>query len=353
MLKRLSLALAGLFAFVSVANGAGTVPGFSLTPQFDLSGNPAPGCRLYIIQAGTVATPQNAYSDSGLTQLLPNPMTCDASARLGQFFVADGLIKLRLTTSAGNQIFVGDNLLVIGPSSGGGGGGGSVDPTTIFQTGAFMQFYGTGTLTGWVRCNGKTIGSATSGGTERANADVQALFQYLWGADSNLSVSGGRGASAAADWSANKTITLPDCRGRVFASLPDMGNTAASWLTSTYFGTTLALGAVSTQTDHVTLSASNIPTITSTNAAQAITVYPGGVSTRNVASLDSPSSWALGSRSTTGGGQATADPTSGSGLHNEQTFSANNSISVTSTGTSSTPFPSLQPTILVTTYLKL
>ena len=73
MLKRLSSALVALFAFVSIAQGAGTVPGFSLTPQFDLTGKVMPGCKLYIIQAGTVSTPQNAYSDSGLSILLPNP----------------------------------------------------------------------------------------------------------------------------------------------------------------------------------------------------------------------------------------------------------------------------------------
>jgi hypothetical protein len=52
MLKRLCLAFAGLFALASLAQAAGTVPGFSLTPQFDLSGHVAPGCRLYVIQAG-------------------------------------------------------------------------------------------------------------------------------------------------------------------------------------------------------------------------------------------------------------------------------------------------------------
>src|SRR5947208_1688739 len=83
-----------------------------------------------------------------------------------------------------------------------GGGGGTVDPTTIFQTGQIIPMYGTGVLTGFVRANGRTIGSATSGATERANADAQSLFQNLWGADANLAVSGGRGASAAADWAA-------------------------------------------------------------------------------------------------------------------------------------------------------
>jgi microcystin-dependent protein len=244
MLKRLCLALAGLFCFVSLAQGAGTVPGFSLTPQFDLSGHVAPGCRLYVIQAGTTSTPQNAYQDSGLTLLQPNPMTCDAAGRLSQFFVADGVIKLRLTTSTGTQIFVGDNLVVVG-ASGGGGGGGTVDPTTILATGDIKYSYGTGVLTGFVRANGRTIGSATSGATERANSDTNALFVYLWGADANLAVSGGRGVSAAADWVANKTIALPDWRGRVLAGLDDMGNTAAGRLTASYFGTSaIVLGAV-------------------------------------------------------------------------------------------------------------
>jgi hypothetical protein len=119
------------------------------------------------------------------------------------------------------------------------------------QTGHMEMFYGTGILTGFVRCNGRTIGSAVSGATERSNADTSALFSYLWGADANLAVSGGRGASAAADFAANKTLTLPDCRGRTIAGLADMGNSAASWLTSTYFGATpTTLGAVSTTTDH-------------------------------------------------------------------------------------------------------
>ena len=234
---RLLSALGALF-YCSAVFAAGTVPGFSLTPQFDLTGKVAAGCRLYIIQAGTVATPQNAYSDSGLTQLLPNPLTCDAGGRLGQFFLADGNIKLRLTDKNGVQLFVGDNLLVIGPSAGGGGGGGTVDPTTILATGDFKLVYNTGILTGFVRCNGRTIGSATSGATERANADTSALFSFLWGADPNLSVSGGRGASAAADFAANKTLTLPDCKGRTIAGLDDMGASPAGRLSSTYFGAT-------------------------------------------------------------------------------------------------------------------
>lgn len=266
MLKRLSSALVALFVLVSVAHAAGTVPGFSLTPQFDLTGKIMPGCQLYIIQAGTVSTPQNAYSDSGLTIPLPNPLTCDASGRLPQWFVADGNIKLRLQTVTGVQVFVGDQLLVIGASSGGGGGS-PVDPTTILSTGDFKLNYGTGILSGFVRANGRTIGSATSGATERANSDTQALFQYLWGADANLAVSGGRGVSAAADWAANKTIALPDFRGYAIAGLDDMGNTAAGRLTSTYWGSTGGCSSASPTTlgtgcgaESQTLTLAQLPT---------------------------------------------------------------------------------------------
>jgi len=66
-------------------------------------------------------------------------------------------------------------------------------------------------------CEGGTIGNASSGASVRANADQENLFTYLWDADDafgNLTISGGKGASAAADWAANKTITLPDIRRR-------------------------------------------------------------------------------------------------------------------------------------------
>lgn len=66
----------------------------------------------------------------------------------------------------------------------------------------------------WIDCLG-TIGNATSGATY-ANANAQTLFEHIWGitADAECPVSGGRGASANADWTANKTLTLPDYRGK-------------------------------------------------------------------------------------------------------------------------------------------
>lgn len=220
----------------------------SLTQQFDNdSKEPLSGGLLYSIQAGTTSTPQNAYQDSGLSIAYSNPIELDESGRVPQLFFADGNIKIRLTNSAGVQQFVQDNILVIGPSSGGGGGG-TVDPTTIFQTGDVMWLDVDGTRTGWVRDNGRTIGSAASGATERANADTQALFEFLWNTYSNTfcAVSGGRGASANADWVANKTIATPDKRGYLHGGLDTMGASSAGRLANApvYSGSTSLPGSL-------------------------------------------------------------------------------------------------------------
>lgn len=108
-------------------------------------------------------------------------------------------------------------------------------PEAAFPAGVGpLPYMGSTAPSGWVMADGRTIGNAASAATNRANADTVALFTVLWDSLSNTvaPVSGGRGASAAADYAANKTLTLPDCRGRVAAFKDDMGGTAASRLTS-------------------------------------------------------------------------------------------------------------------------
>ncbi|GGL48460.1 hypothetical protein [Caulobacter rhizosphaerae] len=93
--------------------------------------------------------------------------------------------------------------------------------TAAAPTGKEDRFYLATAPAGWVAANGGTIGSAASGATTRAHADTQALFTALWGALSNadfpIQDSAGsastRGASAAADFAANKRFPLPDRRG--------------------------------------------------------------------------------------------------------------------------------------------
>lgn len=90
----------------------------------------------------------------------------------------------------------------------------------------------------WLICDGRTIGSASSGGTARANADMEVLFTHLWNNSSNtylvIQTSAGsnttRGASAAADFAANKRMPLPDARGRTLISLDgSAGVVAGTW----------------------------------------------------------------------------------------------------------------------------
>lgn len=336
IIKRLGLVSALWALFYCSAFAAGTVPGFALTPQFDKNGKIAPGCRLFTIQAGTVAAPEKSYQDSGLTLLNPNPLTCDATGRLPSFFLADGNIKLRLTDKNGVELFVQDNLLVIGASSGGGGGG-SVDPTTILATGDFKDVYGTGNLTGFVRCNARTIGNATSGGTERANADTSALFVLLWNNDPTLAVSGGRGASAAADYAANKTITLPDCRGRGRAALSDMGNSDSGRVSTTYFGCTgLVLGCA---------GGSESQTLTVAQLA----VHSHGITDPGHVHIETGSPAGGGSNHVFTPNNGTSGVTTNT---LDSTASATTGITINNAG-SGAPHANVQPTILVTTYIKL
>jgi microcystin-dependent protein len=101
-------------------------------------------------------------------------------------------------------------------------------------TGAGMDFHGATAPSGWILADGRTIGDASSGATNRANTDVQTLYAQFWNdyANTELAVTGGRGASAAADWGAHKVIAVPDMRGRVAAGKDNMGGTAANRLTS-------------------------------------------------------------------------------------------------------------------------
>lgn len=118
---------------------------------------------------------------------------------------------------------------------------GSVDTTKLagdvisllLPTGARIGFTGTTAPTGWVMASGRTLGNALSGATERAAEDTRNLFILLWNSYSNsvLPVSGGRGASAELDFDANKTITLPDYRGRTGVGKDDMGGSAANRVT--------------------------------------------------------------------------------------------------------------------------
>ncbi len=72
---------------------------------------------------------------------------------------------------------------------------------------------------GWVAMNDGSIGNVGSGATTRANKDTFQLYKTIWDgvSDAFAPVSTGRGATAVADFIANKTLTLPRSLGRALA----------------------------------------------------------------------------------------------------------------------------------------
>ncbi|KAA0697412.1 hypothetical protein DTW90_18450 [Neorhizobium sp. P12A] len=198
---------------------------------YDQNGKPMVGAKAYFFKGGTT-TPITVYKAFALGSVNAhqNPLVTDGFGRWPTVYMdeADDFYRVRVTTAGGVVVFDEDGIPIIGPAGGGGGGGDNpVDPDAVSKTGDVKARYDTDFLSGWVRMNARTIGSATSGASERANADTQPLFEYLWNHDGNLVVVGGRGATANADWLANKQITLPDGRGATLIGLDTMGNSTA------------------------------------------------------------------------------------------------------------------------------
>jgi len=108
--------------------------------------------------------------------------------------------------------------------------------TGLVPTGSIVQGIWATAPAGYVLADGRTIGSATSGASSRANADCEALFGLLWTQFPAApiytfeGVVSTRGANAAADFAANKRLTMFDARGRAIAGLDNMGGGAAGVL---------------------------------------------------------------------------------------------------------------------------
>lgn len=137
----------------------------------------------------------------------------------------------------------------------------------------------------WLLCDGKTVGSAASGATALASAEAQALFEFIWTTYDNtlcpIQNSAGaastRGASAAADFTANKRLPLLDWRG-LFPRIHHGGS-------STYeTDTTRALGSF--QGDEFTAHAHTIPgAATASSSGGGRPSGSGGSSTSNTSTV--------------------------------------------------------------------
>jgi len=183
------------------------------------------GAEAYFFNA-TTTTPRATYSDAALTVPRTHPVVADANGRWPTTYLQYGDYRERVENANGTILWDVDNIANPAPPT----APSSVDPNSLFATGRGFWAPFDEAIDGFVRCNGRTIGSALSGADERANDDCQNLFLKLWNGLSNgvCPVTTGRGASAALDWAANKVIAMPDLRGTAVAGLDTMGNAAAS-----------------------------------------------------------------------------------------------------------------------------
>jgi hypothetical protein len=197
------------------------------TIERDNNDNRTGGALAYFYQ-GNTTTPITVYQDADETTPHAHPVAAASSGRWPTVFIPfRASYDLKVTTSSGTQLYYPTEIPNPNPVE---AAEDSVDDSELIQTGDIVCSPATGARTGFVRLNGRTIGSASSGATERANADTEDLYTFNWNNFSNTicPVATGRGASAAADFAANKALTLIDARSAFLCGADDMGNSAAS-----------------------------------------------------------------------------------------------------------------------------
>jgi hypothetical protein len=156
-------------------------------------------------------------------------------------------------------------------------------PASPFSTGDAKLTLKAVADAGWVLMNDGTIGDATSGASTRANVDCLDLFTLIWTtiSDTWAPVTGGRGASAAADWAAHKKIALTRQLGRTLG-IAGVGSGLTSRVLGSYVGEETHVQSVGEMPSH-----GHSYGMTIANYTGAVSVAAGGDYSVNSASSTS------------------------------------------------------------------
>jgi microcystin-dependent protein len=295
--------------------------------EFDANGDPLAGGKVYTYAAGTT-TPLATYTTAAAAVENANPVILDANGR-GTIYLSSSSYKIVVKDANDVTQYTEDNIAPISVDSG-------------FTTGDVKTTLKIVADSGWVLMDDKTIGNNASSATGRANDDTEALFTLLWNntANADCAVSTGRGASAAADFAANKTIALPKTLGRALA-----GYGSGSGLTAR------ALAAITGVESHV-LTEAQMPAHT-----HAFT----GVAHNHTININGGVGEAVGTApATTANALANSTQVENEGIWHRTTGGQNSVVmnNTTPTGTnasmgSGSAHPNVQPTVFMNFMVKL
>src|SRR6185369_2909144 len=141
----------------------------------------ADGAKAFFFQGGTTS-PLTVYRDAGESSAHPIPVVADANGRWPDVFV-HYTVSYDFQVKSKDDVQITFTLGVPNPNP--------VDLTVVIppeervSTGMIHGEFINASKPGYVRLNGRTIGNAASGASERAtglnntNSDVFNLFQYL------------------------------------------------------------------------------------------------------------------------------------------------------------------------------
>ncbi len=213
-------------------------------------GRPMVGAKILVFEAGTT-TPKTVYQDSVIQASHPRPILTDGQGRVPPIYVGRGDYKFRVLSPGNIIIYEVDGLPGSANASDITTPGQTyplTDPNAILMTGDIIAGFRTGAKAGFVRCNANTIGNSLSAaselplgnpsGQDQPLGSAYNLFVHLWElreVDVVLPIYANgievpRGATAIADWNANRQIGLPDFRGRALGGVDGMGGPDANRL---------------------------------------------------------------------------------------------------------------------------